>query len=61
MNLSELKKKSASDLIKVAESIGLDNMARSRKQDIIFSILKNLAKKGEDIFGGGVLSMVGLE
>ena len=46
MNLSELKKKSASDLIKVAESIGLDNMARSRKQDIIFSILKNLAKKG---------------
>ncbi|MCG8382298.1 MAG: transcription termination factor Rho [Gammaproteobacteria bacterium] len=58
MNLSELKKKSASDLIKVAESIGLDNMARSRKQDIIFSILKNLAKKGEDIFGGGVLEIL---
>ncbi len=58
MNLSELKKKSASDLIQVAESIGLDNMARSRKQDIIFSILKNLAKKGEDIFGGGVLEIL---
>ena len=58
MNLSELKQKTATELVEIASSIGLDNVARSRKQDIIFSILKKLAKKGEDIFGGGVLEIL---
>ena len=55
MNLTELKKKSATELIAIANSMGLEGMARSRKQDVIFGILKAHAKNGEDIFGDGVL------
>ena len=51
MNLTELKKRPAADLVDLAQSMGLENLARSRKQDIIFSILKAHAKNGEDIFG----------
>jgi len=57
-NLTELKKKSAADLISVAEGYNLENMSRSRKQDIIFAILKEHAKRGEDIHGDGVLEIL---
>ncbi len=36
MNLTELKQKPVAELLEMAEQMGLDNMARSRKQDIIF-------------------------
>jgi transcription termination factor Rho len=42
----------------MAESMGLENLARSRKQDIIFSILKAHARSGEDIYGDGVLEIL---
>ncbi len=58
MNLTELKQKSISELVKLAESMKLDNLARNRKQDIIFAILKAHAKSGEDIFGSGVLEIL---
>ncbi|HEY9029930.1 MAG TPA: transcription termination factor Rho [Kangiella sp.] len=58
MNLTELKQKSAQDLSEMAKAVGLDHMARMRKQDIIFGLLKNHAKSGEDIFGGGVLEIL---
>ncbi len=58
MNLTELKKKPASELIDTAADMGIDNLSRSRKQDIIFSILKAHAKNGEDIFGDGVLEIL---
>jgi transcription termination factor Rho len=58
MNLTELKKKKPTELIKVAASLGIDNMARAPKQSVIFSILKAHAKKGEDIFGDGVLEIL---
>jgi transcription termination factor Rho len=58
MNLTELKKKSAAELIQLADEYGLENMARSRKQDIIFAILKAHAKRGEDIYGDGVLEIL---
>jgi transcription termination factor Rho len=58
MNLTELKKKSATDLVDVAQELRLENMARSRKQDLIFAILKARAKSGEDIFGDGVLEIL---
>ena len=38
------KAKPISELVKIAEENGLDNVTRSRKQDIIFSILKRHAK-----------------
>ena len=58
MNLSELKKLPVSDLSKSAEDMGLDNVSRMRKQDIVFSILKAHAKSGEDIYGHGVLEIL---
>jgi len=58
MNLTELKKKSAAELIQLSDEYGLENMARSRKQDIIFAILKAHAKRGEDIYGDGVLEIL---
>lgn len=58
MNLTELKEKPISELVSLAESMGLENLARARKQDIIFSILKSHAKGGEDIFGDGALEIL---
>ena len=58
MNLNELKEKSISELVKLAESMKLEHLARNRKQDIIFAILKAHAKSGEDIFGSGVLEIL---
>jgi len=58
MNLTELKKQSASDLIDLAQSMGLEGMARMRKQEVIFAILKRHAKKGEAIYGDGVLEIL---
>jgi transcription termination factor Rho len=58
MNLTELKAKPATELIEVAQEMGIENIARSRKQDVIFSILKARAKKGEHIYGGGVLEIL---
>ena len=58
MNLSELKLKPVPELQKLAEEMKLEHVARSKKQDIIFAVLKAHAKKGEDIFGGGVLEIL---
>ena len=58
MNLTELKQKPVPELMSIAESMGLENMARSRKQDAIFAILKKHAKGGEDIYGDGVLEIL---
>jgi transcription termination factor Rho len=58
MNLSELKTRPATELVALAESMQLENLARSRKQDIIFSILKAHARNGENIFGEGVLEIL---
>lgn len=58
MNLTDLKTKPIEDLITIARDMGLDGLARSRKQDIIFNILKRHAKSGEDIYGDGVLEIL---
>ena len=58
MSLTDLKGKSTQELIDMAREMGLENMARSRKQDIIFALLKRHAKSGEDIWGDGVLEIL---
>ena len=58
MNLTELKNRPPAELVELGESLGLDDLARSRKQDIIFAILKAHAKLGEDIYGDGVLEIL---
>ncbi|MDH5433827.1 MAG: transcription termination factor Rho [Gammaproteobacteria bacterium] len=58
MNLTEVKQLSVATLSDMAKEAGLDDVARMRKQDIIFALLKNHAKSGEDIFGDGVLEIL---
>ncbi|OOZ25567.1 transcription termination factor Rho [Solemya velum gill symbiont] len=58
MNLTELKKMPIPELVKLAQSMDIQETGRSRKQDLIFSILKAHAKKGEDIYGDGVLEIL---
>ncbi len=58
MNLTDLKTKPIEELIETAKEMGMDNLARSRKQDVIFNILKKHARSGEDIFGDGVLEIL---
>ena len=58
MNLTELKQKPIGVLVDTAHEMGLENVSRTRKQDIIFSILKKHAKNGEDIHGDGVLEIL---
>ncbi len=58
MNLTELKKMPVPELQDLAASMKIENMGRSRKQDLIFAILKAHAKKGEDIYGDGVLEIL---
>ncbi len=58
MNLTELKQKPASEVVQIAQQMNIEGIARSRKQDVIFSILKAHAKSGEDIFGDGVLEIL---
>ena len=58
MNLTELKTMTAAELVELAQSMNIEGMARSRKQDLIFAILKAHAKKGEDIYGDGVLEIL---
>ena len=58
MNLSDLKLKSVPELLNIAKEMNLEHVSRTRKQDIIFAILKNHAKSGEDIYGEGVLEIL---
>lgn len=58
MNLTELKRKQPTELMALAEEMKLENLARTRKQDIIFKILSAKAKNNEDIFSDGVLEIL---
>jgi transcription termination factor Rho len=58
MNLTELKKKPVPELVELSREMKIDGVGRSRKQDLIFAILKAHAKKGEDIYGDGVLEIL---
>ena len=51
MNLTELKTKSPAELQAMAQTMGLEDAVRAKKQDIIFEMLKAHARTGEDIFG----------
>jgi transcription termination factor Rho len=58
MSLTELKTKPIHELVQLAEGLGIENVARQRKQDVIFSLLKAHARNGEDIYGDGVLEIL---
>ncbi len=59
INLTELKLKSASDLLALADTLGIqEGVARARKQDVVFNILKAHARAGGGIYGEGVLEIL---
>ena len=58
MNLTELKAQPAHELISISEQIGIEGLARARKQEVIFEILKAQSRSGEDIYGDGVLEIL---
>ena len=58
MNLSEIKDKPISELVEIASELGLEDLGRLKKQEIIFRIFKHKASEGIDIFGGGVLEIL---
>ncbi len=58
MQLTELKKMPVEQLIELGEECGVENASRAKRQDIVFGILKNKAKNGEDIEGEGVLEIL---
>jgi transcription termination factor Rho len=58
MHLSDLKLLHVSDLVEMAAQNDLEGANRLRKQELIFALLKNQAKKGESIFGDGTLEVL---
>ena len=58
MNLTDLKRKPVGDLVDMAEQMGLENLGRSRKNEVIAAILRKQAKAGEDIYGDGTLEIL---
>ena len=58
MNLTEMKAKPINELVDIAENLGIKDVGRLKKQEIIFRIFKQQAKEGVDIYGGGVLEIL---
>ena len=58
MNLTDLKRMPVSELVDMAREMGLENQARSRKQEVIAAIVRKQAKAGEDIYGEGTLEIL---
>jgi transcription termination factor Rho len=58
MNLSELKLKPINEIVAIADTLKLENIAQSKKQELLYAILKKQAKSGEDIYGDGVLEIL---
>ncbi|MDB5814350.1 MAG: rho [Rhodocyclales bacterium] len=58
MHLSELKALHVSELLEMAITNDIDGAQRLRKQELVFALLKNQAKKGEPIYGDGALEVL---
>ena len=58
MHLKELKTKAPAQLVEMAEELGVEGASTLRKQDLMFSILKELAEEGEEIIGSGTIEVL---
>ena len=58
MHLGELKAKPVEELLTIAEGMGIENVSRQKKQDVIFNILKTHSNGGEDIEGEVFLKLL---
>lgn len=55
MKLEDLKARSATDLLELAEELEVENASTLRRQELMFAVLKELAEREVNIIGGGVL------
>jgi transcription termination factor Rho len=58
MKLSDLKIQTPSELLEMAQSLGIENISRAKKQTLIFAILKHMADNDEEVLGDGVLDIL---
>ena len=58
MKLSDLKIKTPEELLDLAQSLGIENISRAKKQTLIFAILKYKADNDEEVLGDGVLDIL---
>ena len=58
MNLLDLKKMTPVEIVKMAEELEIQNASNLRKQDMMFTILKAMAERGDKITGGGVIEVL---
>ena len=58
MHLAELKRKTPTELVGMAEEHGIEAASTLRKQDLLFSILKSIADNGSQIMGSGVIEVM---
>ena len=58
MKISDLKGQSPGELLELAQSLGIENISRAKKQTLIFAILKNKAENDEEVLGDGVLDIL---
>ena len=58
MKLSDLKIKTPEELLDLAQSLGIENISRAKKQTLIFAILKHKAENDEEVLGDGVLDIL---
>ena len=58
MKLSELKIQTPTELLELAQSLGIENISRAKKQTLIFAILKHKADNDEEVLGDGVLDIL---
>jgi transcription termination factor Rho len=58
MKLSDLKIMTPAELLDLAQSLGIENISRAKKQTLIFAILKHKAENDEEVLGDGVLDIL---
>jgi len=58
MKLSGLKIKTPTELLELAQSLGIENISRAKKQTLIFAILKYKTDNNEEVLGDGVLDIL---
>ena len=58
MILSDLKIMTPAELLDLAQSLGIENISRAKKQTLIFAILKHKAENDEEVLGDGVLDIL---
>ena len=58
MKISDLKSQSPGELLELAQSLGIENISRAKKQTLIFAILKYKSENDEEVLGDGVLDIL---